>query len=121
MLKILFQKLKLNYIENHIDQIPLWKNLLLLLIMHLFHKILFTLASKRPKQNIEAYTDNSKQIFHAFLFNIINYSPEVINIQRLETQLNIILPRVNDFDIKQKKQGIFVLIYATNTKQDLGR
>ena len=121
MLKILFQKLKLNYIENHIDQISLWKNLLLLLIMHLFHKILFTLASKGPKQNIEAYTNNSKQIFHAFLFNIRIYSPEVINIQRLEAELNIILPRVNNFDIKQKKQGIFVLIYATNTKQDLGR
>ena len=25
---------------------------------------------------------DNKQIFHAFLFNIRNYSPEVINIQR---------------------------------------
>ena len=31
------------------------------------------------------------------------------------------LLRVNNFDIKQKKHEIFVLIYATNTKQDLGR
>ena len=46
---------------------------------------------------------NNKQIFHAFLFNIRNYSPEVINIQRREAELNIILPRVNNFDIKQKK------------------
>ena len=38
------------------------------------------------------------------LFNIRNYSPEVIN-----------------FDIKQKRHGIFVLLYATNTKQDLAR
>ena len=28
--------------------------------------------------------DNNKQIFHAFLFNIKNYSPEVINIKRQE-------------------------------------
>ena len=64
---------------------------------------------------------NIKQKFHAFLFNIRNYSPEVINIQRREAELNIILPRVNNFDIKQKRHGIFVLLYATNTKQDLGR
>ena len=60
-------------------------------------------------------SDNIKQIFHMFLFNTRNYSPE----------LNI--PRVNNFGIKQKKvwniflHGIFVLLYATNTKQDLGR
>ena len=45
----------------------------------------------------------NKQIFHTFLFNVRNYSPEVINIQRHEAELNIILPRVNYFDIKQKK------------------
>ena len=44
-----------------------------------------------------------KQIFHAFLFNFRNYSPEVINIQRREKELNIILQRVNNFDIKQNK------------------
>ena len=63
---------------------------------------------------------NNKRIFHAFLFNTRNYSPEVINIQRRETELNIILLRMNNFDIKQKKDEIFVLLYATNTKQDLG-
>ena len=47
------------------------------------------------------------------------YSPEVINIQRHETELNIILSKVNNFDIKQKRHGILVLLYATNTKQDL--
>ena len=46
---------------------------------------------------------NIRQIFHAFLFSIRNYSPEVSNIQRCEAELNIILPRVNSFDIKQKK------------------
>ena len=46
---------------------------------------------------------NNKQIFYAFLFNIRNYSPEVINIQLREAELNIILPRVSNFDIKQKK------------------
>ena len=65
--------------------------------------------------------DNNKQIFHAFLFNIRNYSPEVINIQRRDAELNIILPRVYNFNIKQKWHGIFVLLYATNTKQDLER
>ena len=46
---------------------------------------------------------DNKQIFHAFLFNIRNYSPEVTNIQRREAELNIKLPRVNNFDTKQKK------------------
>ena len=44
-----------------------------------------------------------KQIFHAFLFNIRNYSSGVINIQRREAELNIILPRVNNFSVKQEK------------------
>ena len=61
-----------------------------------------------------------KQISHAFLLNIRNL-PSVINIQRHEAELNILLPRVNNFDIKQKRHGIFVLLYATNTKQDLER
>ena len=60
------------------------------------------------------------KIFFVFLFNIRNYSPEVINIQLREAELNNIFPRVNNFDIK-KRHGIFVLLSATNTKQDLGR
>ena len=56
-----------------------------------------------------------------FLFNIRNYSPEVINIQQHNTELNIMLLRMNNFYIKQKKHGIYVLLYATNTKQNLGR
>ena len=63
----------------------------------------------------------NKQIFHAFLFNVRNYSLGVINIQRRDAELNIILRRVNNFDIKQKRHGMFVSLYATNTKQDLGR
>ena len=46
---------------------------------------------------------NNKQIFHVFLFNIKNFSPEVTNIQRRDAELNIILPKVNDFDIELKK------------------
>ena len=65
--------------------------------------------------------DNIKQIFHTFLFNIRNYSPEVINIQQREAELNIILPRATNFDTKQKRHGIFVLLNATNTKQELER
>ena len=57
-----------------------------------------------------------------YLLNTRNCSLEVINIQRREGELNIILARVNNFDIKEKKwHGIFVLLYATNTKQDVGR
>ena len=51
-------------------------------------------------KNVVTY---NKQIFHAFLFNIRNYSSEIINIQRLEVELNIILPKVNNYDIKQEK------------------
>ena len=65
--------------------------------------------------------DDNNQLFHAFLFDIRNYSPEVINIQRHKAELNILLPRVNNFNIKQKRHGTFVLLYATNTKQDLGK
>ena len=39
----------------------------------------------------------------SFLVNIRNYSPKVINIQRREAALNIMLSRANNFDIKQKK------------------
>ena len=55
-----------------------------------------------------------KQIFHAFLFNIRNHSPEVSEVEynRSEVELNIILPRVNNFDIKQKSAwNIHFIIY----------
>ena len=68
--------------------------------------------------NKKEIVNNNKQILHAFLFNIRNYSPEVINTHRRERELNIVLQRVNNSDIKQKRHGIFVLLYATNTKQD---
>ena len=41
--------------------------------------------------------------------------------QRCEAELNIILLRVNNFEIKQKRHARFVLLYATNTKQDMGK
>ena len=63
----------------------------------------------------------NQQIFHAFLINIRYYSTELINIQRRDAELNIILPRVNNFGIKQKRHGMYALLYAANTKQDLGR
>ena len=64
---------------------------------------LIKLTVERTSFKTKLSLDNiNKQIFHAFLFNIRNYSPEVINIQRREPELNIILPRVNNFDIKQK-------------------
>ena len=70
----------------------------------------------------QLYKDsNNKQIFHAFLFNMRNHSPEVIDIQRRGAELSIILPRANNFDIKQRKHGIFVSLYGINTKQDVGK
>ena len=47
---------------------------------------------------------HNKQIFHHFLFNIRNYSPEV----------NISI-------LNKKKRGVFLLLYATDTKQGLRR
>ena len=35
-------------------------------------------------------------MFHAILFSIRNYSPKVINIQRREAELNIVLSGVNE-------------------------
>ena len=53
-----------------------------------------------------------------FLFNIRNYSPEVINIQRREAELNIILPRVNNLDIKQKRAWniCFIICHQHQTR-----
>ena len=61
---------------------------------------------------------NIKEIFHVFLFNIRNYSPEVINIQLREAELNIILPRVNNFDIKQEKvwNSCFIIRHQHQTR-----
>ena len=51
-------------------------------------------------------------MFHAFLFNIRNYSPEVSTVQRREEELNIILRGVKNFDIKQKSAwNIRFIIY----------
>ena len=57
--------------------------------------------------------------FYFFLFNIRHYLPKVTNIQRCKAELNIVSR--NNFAIKQKKHGIFVLLYATITKKDLAR
>ena len=52
------------------------------------------------------------------MFNIRNYSPEVLNIQRREADLNIILPRVNNFDIKQKEASniYFIICHQHQTR-----
>ena len=61
---------------------------------------------------------NNKRIFHAILFNIRNYSPKVIKIQRRQTELNVILLRVNNFDIKQKKAWniCFIICHQHQTR-----
>ena len=63
----------------------------------------FTNFPFKTKYNDTVVYSVKKQIFQAFLFNIRNYLPKVIDIERREEELNIILPRVNSFDIKQKK------------------
>ena len=55
-----------------------------------------------------------KQILLTF-FNIRNYSPEVINVQRHEAELSIILTRMNNFDIKQKKGMEYLFYYMLPT------
>ena len=65
--------------------------------------------------------NNNKQIFHAFLFNIRNYSPKVKNIKRRQAELNIMLKRMNNFDIKQNtSQNICFIIPQASTKQKVG-
>ena len=62
----------------------------------------------------------TKQVFHAFLFNIRNNSPEVSNIQRRKTELNITLLRVKNFEIKQKRAwNICFIIYPRQQTKSL--
>ena len=75
--------------------------------------------NKYTNQKTECYGTfkaifHHKQIFHAFLFNIRNNSPEVINIQLREEEGN--LPRVNNFAIKQKRRGISYYVAPTLNK-----
>ena len=61
---------------------------------------------------------NNKQIFHTILFNIRNYSLEVSDIQQREAELNIILPSVNNFDIKQKSAwNICFIMYPQHQRK----
>ena len=67
--------------------------------------------------DIKSYHSDYKKIFHSFLFNIRNYSPEAINIQQHKAELNIILPRVNNFDVKQKAWNIcFIICHQHQTR-----
>ena len=75
------------------------------LILKLYLKQLpVTCFSDKSNNNytFHALLLNMKQIFHAFLFNIRNYSPELRYIQRRKGELNVTLPRVNNFGIKQE-------------------
>ena len=59
-------------------------------------------------------------MFHVFLFNIRNYSPDANNVQRRKVELKIILLRVNNFDIKQKMawNTCFVICHEHQTKSE---
>ena len=60
-----------------------------------------------------------KQIFHVFLVNIKNYLSEVINIQRQEAELNIILQRVSNFTIKQSMACNACFIYPQHQTKSM--
>ena len=83
----------------------------------MFERVLNTTLFYGVIKNLQILSSShNKQIFHAFLFNIRNYSPELINIQLREAELNMILSRVTNFDIKQKKAWSISLLYAIDTK-----
>ena len=54
----------------------------------------------------------------SFFVNIRNYSLKLINIQRREAALNILLSRANNFDIKQKKAWniCFIICHQYQTR-----
>ena len=63
---------------------------------------------------------NNRQIFHAFLFNIKNYSPDLSNINDVRRSW-ILSYRVWIISILNKNShGIFVLLYTLSTKENLG-
>ena len=62
-----------------------------------------------------------RQIFHDVLFNIRDYSHEVINIQRREAELNIILPKINNSDIKQRKAWNICFIISHQHQTRFGK
>ena len=70
------------------------------------------------KRCLELSNTNNKQIFHASLFNIRNCSSAVMNVQRREGELNIILPRVNNFDMKDKRAWniCFIICHQHQTR-----
>ena len=55
-------------------------------------------------------------MFHAFLFKTKNYSPGAINIQLREEELNIVLPGVNNFNVKQKGRIGFIKCHQHQTR-----
>ena len=46
-------------------------------------------SNNNKDNNIISNENDNKEIFHTFLFNIRNYSPEVINIQRRKVEYYI--------------------------------
>ena len=90
----------------------------LLLTASKLYSILFFTDCFYMGYNLMLLILSKYSMFHAFLFNIRNYSAEVINIQRREAGLNIKLPRVNNFNIKQKKAWniCFILCHQHQTR-----
>ena len=112
-----FIKITTTYlIKNCVKYLCLLNKLLdLILSTHQRNKNLQKLTSKIIINTYVQIRDN-KQIFHAFFLNIWNYSPEVINIQRQKVELNNILPRANNFDIKKGLEYLFYYMPPTSNK-----
>ena len=101
--------------------------------LYLVYLVFFILAKAKAKANIRANIINilSKySMSFCLISEIIHPRYLILNINTeywilIVLILNIMLSRVNNFDIKQKRcvvlKKIFVLLYATNTKQDLGQ
>ena len=57
----------------------------------------YNAIQEKAKNSLKKESDSepvyNKQIFHAFLFNIRNYSPQVINIQQRKVEFNYITKR----------------------------
>ena len=70
---------------------------------------------------LELSNTYNKQIFHAFLFNIRNYSPAVIMFNDVKGSWILYYRRWIILIWNKKRHRIFVLLYATTTKQDVER
>ena len=88
-----------NNLNDNVCIVFLLKGEITIIIIIIIIIIVIIIMNNNNDNSNNNNDNNNKQIFHSFLFNMRNYSPEVSNILWREEELNIILPRVNNFDI----------------------